>query len=302
AESRGYPACRSIDLRGLAGVTAALAALCVVVHRGPRWPWPAVSAAVIVAAALLVLFLRRQRSAAHPLVDAGLLRNGPFVAVTLAGAAANATTVTFLVVVPLALQGRWGLPVGHAGAAFLAPALAMALAGPVAGRVPPAVAVRLLAACLCGGALALASLSRASSLPAYLALATLGGAFLGTANALTLITTQAVIRPERAGEASGVTKTIVTVAAGLWLGLNGSAVGPEAGAGAPGATGPALSTAVGALGAGVLLAAWSRNASAPAPTLRTGGEPRRSGERSRASRRRRRRPPGRARARPARRA
>lgn len=302
-ESRGSGVCRSIDLRGLAGVTGALALLCVAIDRGPRWPWPAVSAAVTVAAVLLVLVLvlRRRCSAAEPLVDLGLLRNGPFVAVTLAGAVANAATVTFLVVAPLDLQGRWGLPVGHAGTAFLAPAIAMAAAGPVAGRVPPTVAVRSLAACLCGGALALASLSRASSLPGYVALATVAGALLATANALTLITTQAVIRPERAGEASGVTKTTVTVAAGLWVGLTGSVIGPGGGPGAPGTSEAALlATALGALTAGALLAAWSRS-SAAAPRLRTGGEPRGSGERSRARRERRWRPPGRVRTRTGRR-
>ncbi len=48
-------------------------------------------------------------------------------------------------------------------------------------------------------------------------MATVGGVVLGTANSLTLIATQGVIEPERAGEASGVTKTVITVAACLIL-------------------------------------------------------------------------------------
>ncbi|MCG0291007.1 MFS transporter, partial [Streptomyces sp. PSAA01] len=46
---------------------------------------------------------------------------------------------------------------------------------------------------------------------------------LGVAGALTLIATQAVVRPERAGEASGVTKTVITTAAGLGVALSGPA-------------------------------------------------------------------------------
>jgi hypothetical protein len=42
-----------------------------------------------------------------------------------------------------------------------------------------------------------------------------------------LIATQAVIRPERAGEAPGVTKTVITVAAGLGVGLAGAITGQD---------------------------------------------------------------------------
>ncbi|WP_370423077.1 hypothetical protein AB8O64_32075 [Streptomyces sp. QH1-20] len=94
------------------------------------------------------------------------------------------------------------LSVVLAGTAFLAPALAMALAGPLAGRVPPRAAVRLMAGCLAGGALVLTCLARTSSLTSYMAVATVSGPVLGVTNSLTLIATQAVIRPERAGEAS----------------------------------------------------------------------------------------------------
>ncbi|MFE3214743.1 MFS transporter [Streptomyces antimycoticus] len=151
AESYDTSAPRSVDWGGLAGATAALAALCVVIDRGPRWPWPVALAGVAVAVALLILFVRRERAAAHPLVELSLFHNGPYMALTLAGAAANTATVMFLFVVPLTLQGQWNLSVVLAGTAFLAPALAMALAGPLAGRVPPRAAARLMAGCLCGG-------------------------------------------------------------------------------------------------------------------------------------------------------
>ncbi|MEV0503551.1 MFS transporter [Streptomyces spectabilis] len=234
AESYDTGAARTLDRRGLLTATAALAVLGVLIDRGPALPRPAAFGGVLLVAVLLFLFVRHERTAPHPLVRLTLFHNGPYMALTLAGAAANTATVMFLFVVPLTLQGQWGLSVASAGTAFLAPALAMALAGPVAGRAPARAAVPLMLSCLGTGALALGTLPTASSLTAFLATATVGSAVLGVANALTLIATQAVVRPERAGEASGVTKTTITVAAGLGVGLAGTVTGrlDEAGAGA----------------------------------------------------------------------
>ncbi|WP_241845341.1 hypothetical protein [Streptomyces silvensis] len=92
-----------------------------------------------------------------------------------------------------------------------------------------------------------------------MAAATLGGAALGVANSLTLIATQAVIRPERAGEASGVTKTAVTVAAGLGVGLAGAVTDRGHGVGAQTAADSALLiTASGCTAGCVVLAVWIR--------------------------------------------
>ncbi|MFK4070139.1 MFS transporter [Streptomyces sp. NPDC029674] len=259
AESHDTGAPRSVDWGGLAAATAALAALSVVIDSGPRRPWPAAPVGLAVAAAMLFVYVRRERAASHPLVELGLFRNAPYMALTAAGAVANTTTVMFLFVVPLTLQGQWGLPVALAGTAFLAPALAMACAGPLAGRVPQRGAVPLMAGCLCGGAVALACLALTSSFMLYVAVATVGGAVLGVANSLTLIATQAVVRPERAGEASGVTKTVITVAAGLGVGPAGAVTDQNPGMGAEAAADTALlATAAGCLAACVVLAVWMR--------------------------------------------
>ncbi|GHF58605.1 MFS transporter [Streptomyces mashuensis] len=269
AESRDTSGPRTVDRAGLLTGTAALAALAVLVDRGSRWGWATGRTALLLALVVLLLawFVRCERTAAAPLVGLGLFRNGPYVALTLAGAVANTATVMFLFVVPLSLQGPWQLSVAAAGVAFLAPAVAMAAAGPLAGRVAPPHAVPVMAACLGTGALVLACLAGAPHLPVYLAAATLGGAVLGLGNALTLVATQAVIRPERAGEASGVTKTVITVAAGLGVAL----AGPVAAPGGDGhAVGTALlATAAGCLAACAVLLLWLRH------TPRTPGRPRR---------------------------
>ncbi|MGW7603433.1 MFS transporter, partial [Streptomyces antimycoticus] len=155
-ESRDTTAPASVDVAGLVTATGALAAVAVLVDRGPLWGWASGPSAVALALAvgLGAVFVRHERAAAHPLVDLTLFGNRPFVALTAAGAAANAATVVVLFAVPLALQGPWRLSAAGAGAAFVAPAAAMALAGPVAGRIRTADAVRAMAGALVLGAAA----------------------------------------------------------------------------------------------------------------------------------------------------
>ncbi len=230
-ESRDTSTAAGLDWPGLISGTAASAAMVVFVDRGQVWGWMSGGSTAVLglATVLLVAFVSAERRASNPLVKLVLFRNGPYVALTAAGAVANAATVVFLFVVPLSLQGPWELPAGAAGVAFLVPASVMAAAGPVAGRVRPSRAVVVMAVCLGAGAAALYAVPSAVTLPAYLLAITACGAALGLANALTLTATQAVIRPERAGEASGVTKTVITVTGGLGVMLAGAAeptVGP----------------------------------------------------------------------------
>ncbi|MFF5720295.1 MFS transporter [Streptomyces buecherae] len=266
------------DWPGLVAGTAALAALGLFVDRGPAWGWWSGASAATLGACGVALagFVRRQRRASDPLVDLSLFRNGPYVALTGSGAVANAATVVFLYVTPLDLQGTWTLSAGEAGCAFLGPATAMAGAGVVAGRVAPSRAVAVMAGCLVAGAVGLGAMAGAGTLPRYLCAATAAGAALGLANALTLAATQAVIDPRRAGEASGVTKTVVTVAAGLGVALvgppasgpagTGAGTGAESGAGAGAWAGEVARAADGALWVAALacvvtagaLAGWLR--------------------------------------------
>ncbi|ATL87534.1 MFS transporter [Streptomyces malaysiensis subsp. malaysiensis] len=255
-ESRDTTAPPSVDMAGLVTATGALAALAVLVDRGQLWGWASgrSATALALAVALGYVFVRHERAVANPLVDLALFGNRPFVALTAAGAAANAATVVLLFVVPLALQGPWRLSATGAGAAFLAPAAAMALAGPVAGRIRTADAVRVMAAALVLGAAALGAAAMATSLPVFLVAVTGCGAALGIAGALTLIATQAVVRPERAGEASGVTKTVITTAAGLGVALSG----PAAEARSTAAVAAALMAAGGCCLAGAALLVLTR--------------------------------------------
>ncbi|WP_063787184.1 MFS transporter [Streptomyces sp. NBRC 110028] len=227
AEPRDSGTPRPVDGRGLVAATAAVTALAAGIGRGPVWGWASgrTAAALTLAAGLFMVFLRCERAAPSPLVSPALLRNRPFVALTAAGAVANAATVVFLFVVPMSLQGPWRLSAAAAGAAFLAPAVAMSVAGPLAGRIGPARAVGAMAGCLGLGGAGLCAAQAATSLTGYVLVATGCGAALGVAGALTLIATQAAAGPELAGEASGVTKTAITTAAGLGVALCAPAPG-----------------------------------------------------------------------------
>ena len=182
-------------------------------------------------------------------MSAALFRDRAYVALTAAGAMANAATVVFLVDTPLSLQASWGLSSGASGAVFLAPATLMAVAAPAAGRVPARRAVAVMAGALGVSAALLWAATLAPTLPAYAVAITACGASLGLGNALTLTATQAAVRPERAGEAAGVTKTVITVAAGFGVVLAG--------------TSGLLAASAGCLGTAAVLALWPRRARTP---------------------------------------
>lgn len=152
----------------------------------------------------------------------GLLRNSRYMALTVTGSVANAATVVFLFVVPLCLRTVWALSTVAAGIVFLAPAICMTVAGPLAGRVRASEAPAVMVLCVAGAALAFWGIaSSAACLIAYVVSMSACGGALGFANALTLVATQAVVAPERAGVASGMTKTAVTVSGGLGMLLTG---------------------------------------------------------------------------------
>ncbi|MCX4027269.1 hypothetical protein H0A36_18305 [Endozoicomonas sp. SM1973] len=67
------------------------------------------------------------------------------------------------------------------------------------------------------------SAPKLSSFGMYLIGITICAVFLGIANALTLVATQSVVSPVVAGTASGITKTTITLAAGLGVVLTGKA-------------------------------------------------------------------------------
>jgi MFS family permease len=214
---RGAP----VDWPGLVTGTATCAGAALVVDRLPEF---GPESALVLGGILLLLlgFARARRGAPRP----ALLRNARYLALTGAGAVSNAATVGVLFAVPAVLQAERGMSAIGAGVALLLPAMLMACAGPLAGRVDPARAERVMALCTATAGLALVLLE-----PAPVAAVGLAGLALGVANALALAGSQAVVDDEHAGQAAGITKAVITVAGGFGAVLteSGSLVGVGAG-------------------------------------------------------------------------
>ncbi|MET7382141.1 MFS transporter [Streptomyces sp. NPDC005526] len=127
-DSRDETAPRQIDLPGCLTVVAALAALTLALERGSAWGWdqPRTLALFAVALTAGALFVLRERTCRHPLVELRLFRNAPFDLVTVMGAVCNMGYVVTVFLATLQLQQVHGLSALAAGAVFLVPALTVA--------------------------------------------------------------------------------------------------------------------------------------------------------------------------------
>ncbi|GAA2600928.1 MFS transporter [Streptomyces tubercidicus] len=255
AESRDPDAGPCLDAVGAIAATGVPACLARWLEHVAAWGW-AVGGVLLGA-----LFVRAERRSPAPLVDLALFRNRPYVALTLAGAVANSATVALWYVVPWTLQQAAGWSVGEAGVALVVPAGALAVGGPLAGRVRPAAAVPVMALCLAAAGGALLATTCGTGTPALLLASTAAAAALGVAGGLALTGTQAVVRRARAGEASGVTKAVMTATAGAGLTLTGVGVGSggagvESGGAGAGRDGAGVGGGVGAGGGGIGPSLW----------------------------------------------
>src|ERR1700749_1861942 len=110
-----------------------------------------------------------------------------------------------------------------AGLAFLGPSGGAALGGPVSGRL----AARNKPFAVMGigctvAAVSLAVLAASHNFVVYLAALTACGFTMGFVYAFTAVATQAVVAPERAGEAAGVTLTSLVTLAGVGVAVSSS--------------------------------------------------------------------------------
>jgi len=210
-----------MDWSGLVAVTTTCAGAALVVDRLPAFGPE--SALVLGGIVLLLLGFARARRGS-PRSD--LLRNARYLALTGAGAVSNAATVGLLFAVPALLQAERGMSAVGAGVELLLPAVLMACAGPLAGRVDLARAEHVMAVCTGTAGVALVLHD-----PAHLVVVSVAGLALGAANALALAGSQAVVDEERAGQAAGISKAVITIAGGFGAVLteSGSLVGVGAG-------------------------------------------------------------------------
>ncbi|WP_167536452.1 MFS transporter [Streptomyces ficellus] len=237
-DSRDESAPRQVDLPGCLAVVISLAALTLAVERGSAWGWDHARTLLLlgVAVAAGCLFAWRERTCRHPLVDFRLFRNVRFDLVTVMGSVCNMGYAVTVFLATLQLQQVRGLSALLAGTVFLAPALMVALSGPLGAwlslRLPPTTVMALAGAVAGTGMIGL-SLVWAWWL--YLPVFTWCALGLGLGWTFSSVATQQVVTPARAGEASGVVLTSLVTLGAIALAAAAAAItelvprtGPEA--------------------------------------------------------------------------
>lgn len=216
---------RRLDIMGLALITAGIGLFTLTFDRAPHWGWVSVPTVVAFAGALaaLSLFVVVENRVPWPLVNLSLVRNARFAVLVIAGAIANIAYAVAIFLSTLNLQQIRGLDPLMAGLVFLGPSAGAALGGVLSGRLaanrPPLLVMGLTSG---AAAISLAALAASGEWMVYLPALSACGFTLGLVYAFTTVATQTVVRPERAGEAAGVTLTALVTLAGVGVAVSGT--------------------------------------------------------------------------------
>ena len=142
-EEKGEP----FDFRGAIVFTAGLVAFLVALDQGHAWGWtsPLTLSLVVVAIAMLVVFIVMERRTEHPMLDLSLFRSRVFSAASASALLNYICVYAVLFVLPfLLIQGR-GLDTRHAGLVLTAQPIVMAIVAPVSGAMSDRIGSRFLA-------------------------------------------------------------------------------------------------------------------------------------------------------------
>jgi len=227
-DSRDESAPRHVDVVGAVLVAVGIVTISLAFDRGGAWGWGSARFLGLAAAgvAILAAFVVVETRVRAPLVDLGLFRNRAFVVVVGSGWIGNSAFVIAIFSTTMYLQQVRDLSPLEAGVVFLAPSIANCFAGPLSGRMAERLRpehVGALAVLVGGVGLAVQSSDMTVWAVLVLGLAVMGLGY-GVAWSYSSVGTQAVVRPEQAGGAAGVTLSIVIGGAGLLLVLAATAI------------------------------------------------------------------------------
>ncbi len=216
---------RHIDVTGLALITIGIGLFTLTFDRAPAWGWlsPSTVIAFVGALAVLGVFVHVERRVRWPLLDLSLFGNARFTVLVIAGTIANIAYAVTIYLSTLNLQQVRGLDPLMAGLTFLGPSIGAALGGPLSGRLAAKYPPLLVMGVGCvAAAVSLAALAVSRGWVVYVVALTACGFAMGLAYAFTTVATQAVVRPERAGEAAGVALTSLVTLAGVGVAVSGT--------------------------------------------------------------------------------
>ena len=233
-ESRDETVPREIDFGGLAAVALGIGAITFAVDRGDAWGWGSgrTIGLFAIGLALLLGFVAIERRTRFPLVDLALFRNRRFVAITLLGMVANIAFVVTTFATTLYLQDVRGYSPLEGGLIFLSASLMQAVAGPLSGRLAERFNIpRTMLVAILVGALGLLVIAAGLGIGIIAAALVVFGLGYGLCWAILSVGTQSVVPTDRAGEASGVSLSIVIGMAGLGVAVVASLIEVIAGGG-----------------------------------------------------------------------
>jgi predicted MFS family arabinose efflux permease len=196
------------------------------------------------------------------------MRDIRFTVLVAAGTIANIAYGVTIFLSTVYLQDARGLDPLAAGLVFLGPSAGAALGGVLSGRLAAQQPVRVMGLTTLLAAVSLGLLAAARDWALYLPALTACGFSLGLVYAFTTVATQAVVSPQRAGEAAGIALTAMIAMGGVGVAVAGTMVerlhsGGMSTAGGIGAILGALAAAL--LPAGLLVLAVARRTATPAP-------------------------------------
>ncbi|MFF8829177.1 MFS transporter [Streptomyces sp. NPDC015131] len=225
-ESRAGKA-RRLDLPGQLLLTLVVAVTVGVLIEGPHigWTSPAIPAACAVAVVAAAVLVRVELRRPEPLVDPRLFRGPAFSGAVLGAVAVFTALNATLLLSTLYLQHTRGWSPTAAGLATLPMALAATVFAPLSGRLTgrtgPRLPLVLAGGFLTAGGLLLTRLAPGTGVPLLLLAYALIGTGFGFANAPITHTAVSGLPPERAGVAGAITSTARQVGAALGIAAAG---------------------------------------------------------------------------------
>jgi EmrB/QacA subfamily drug resistance transporter len=220
-ESRDPDAARP-DWFGFVSFSAALALLVYgLISAGDGWGSAKVVASLTAAGVLLVAFLIIEAVQRRPMLDLSLFRVPTFVGGLIAAFGISASLFSLLTYVVLYLQDQLGYSALGTGLRTLFLTLAVFVTAGIAGRLTTVVPIRLMISAgfvlVAAGLLLMRGLTVDSSWTHLIPGMILSGAGAGLINVPLASTAVGVVRPARAGMASGINSTLrqVGIATGI---------------------------------------------------------------------------------------